>query len=127
MWNVLRWPLGLVTLTAAMALVFMLSPNREQPGFSWLAYGAAISVVLWGLVTVALGAFFGMASSFGRTYGPLAGIVALLVWALLSSIAVLYGGAVAAQLEAVRSSRPGPRDPKKVAEELAERHLAKIP
>jgi hypothetical protein len=27
---------------------------------------------------------------------------------------VLFGGAVAAQLEAVRSSQPGPRDPEKV-------------
>ena len=41
--------------------------------------------------------------SFGDTYGPLAGLVALLLWALLSSIAVFYGGAVAAQLEAVRA------------------------
>jgi hypothetical protein len=32
--------------------------------------------------------------SFGSVYGPLAGIFALLLWALLSSIALFYGTAV---------------------------------
>lgn len=126
-WNVLRWPLGVATLTASMALVFMLSPNRRQPAWSWLAFGAAVSVTLWGIVTVALGFFFDISSSFGRTYGPLAGIVALMIWSLLSSMSILYGGAVAAQLEAVRSARPGPRDPKKLADELAEHDLEPVP
>ena len=56
-----------------------------------------------------------MSSSFGETYGPLAGIVALLLWALLSSVVVLYGAAVAAQLEAVRAGAPAPKDMEKVA------------
>jgi YihY family inner membrane protein len=123
-WDVLRWPLGLVTLAGSMALVFRLSPNRRQPAWSWLAFGSAISVILWGLVTVGLGYFFSLSTSFGRTYGPLAGILALMIWSLLSSIAILYGGAITAQLEAVRSSRPEPRDPERSAEELTERHLA---
>jgi YihY family inner membrane protein len=112
-WMVLRWPLGLGAAAAAMALLFKVCPRRRQPAWSWLAFGAAVSVTLWALVTVALGAFFSFSSSFGKTYGPLAGIVALLLWALLSAIAILYGGAVAAQLEAVRSNRPGPKDPRK--------------
>lgn len=113
-WAVLRWPLGFVLLAAAMALLFKVCPRRHQPGWSWLAFGAAVSVILWGIVTACLGAFFSLSSSFGKTYGPLAGIVALLLWSLLSATAILYGGAVAAQLEAVRSERPGPRDPAKV-------------
>ena len=38
---------------------------------------------------------------------PLAGIMALLIWALLSSIALFYGAALCAQLEACRAGRPG--------------------
>jgi hypothetical protein len=33
------------------------------------------------------------------------------VWALLSSISLLYGASVAAQLEAVRSGHPAVQDP----------------
>jgi uncharacterized BrkB/YihY/UPF0761 family membrane protein len=65
-------------------------------------------------VTVLLGLFFRLSSSFGDTYGPLAGIVALLLWALLSSVAVLFGAAVAAQLEAVRAGASAPQDQGKV-------------
>jgi uncharacterized BrkB/YihY/UPF0761 family membrane protein len=66
-------------------------------------------------VTVALGAFFHSSSDFGDTYGPLAGIVALLLWSFLSSVALLFGAAVAAQLEAVRAGAPAPQDRSKVA------------
>jgi uncharacterized BrkB/YihY/UPF0761 family membrane protein len=64
---------------------------------------------------VALGAFFTVSTSFGKTYGPLAGMVALLLWSLFSSIAVLFGAAVAAQLEAVRAGASKPQDTAKVA------------
>ena len=34
--------------------------------------------------------------------------MALLIWALLSAIALFYGGALCAQLEACRAGRPEP-------------------
>ncbi len=71
-------------------------------------FGAAVCVAGWALVTIVLGAALGLSSSFGETYGPLAGIVALQLWTLLSAIAIFFGAAVAAQLEAVRAGRPEP-------------------
>lgn len=119
-WNWLRWPLALLLMTAAVAMLFRWSPRRRQPAWSWLAFGATVSVGLWALATIMLSLFFRTSTSFGQTYGPLAGIVALLLWALLSSIALLYGGALGAQLEAVRAGAPAPKDAEKVAEaELA--------
>jgi len=100
---------ALVLLAAAVAAIFRWAPNRHQPQWSWLAFGATISVLLWTTVTGLLAWFFSISTTFGETYGPLAGIVALLLWALLSSIAVLFGGAVAAQLEAVRAGDPAPQ------------------
>src|SRR5262245_54812437 len=108
-WRVVRWPLGLVLVVAATGLLFRWSPRRRQPAWSWLAWGSGIGVLLWSLVTLGLGWFVQTSSSFGDAYGPLAGLVALLLWALGSSIAVLYGAAVTAQLEAVRAGRPEPR------------------
>ena len=59
-------------------------------------------------MTLVLGAFFSLSTSFGETYGALAGMVALLLWTLLSAIAIFYGAAVAAQLEAVRAGAESP-------------------
>ena len=115
-WSVVRWPLALAVLGAAIALLFNWSPRRHQPGWSWLAFGAIVSVALLAVVTVALDGMFRLSSTFGTTYGPLAGIVALMIWALLASIALLFGAAIGAQLEAVRGGRPDPQSTRKVAE-----------
>ena len=109
LWAWLRWPIAILAMSAAMALLFRWCPNRRQPGWSWLLFGGTISMGLWFAVTLAMGVVFHLSHSFGETYGPLAGIVALQIWCLLSSIGVLYGGAVAAQLEAVRAGVPEPR------------------
>jgi YihY family inner membrane protein len=113
-WNVARWPLALGLFIAAIALLFKWSPRRHQPGWSWLAFGAIVSVALLTIVTAALDVFFQHSSTFGKTYGPLAGIVALLLWALLASISLLFGAAIGAQLEAVRGGRPAPQNTEKV-------------
>ena len=115
-WNVLRWPLALAVLIAAIALLFNWSPRRHQPGWSWLAFGAIVSVILLAIVTIALDGMFRLSSTFGTTYGPLAGIVALLLWAVLASVALLFGAAIGAQLEAVRGGRPDPQSTRKVTE-----------
>jgi YihY family inner membrane protein len=115
-WSIVRWPLAALLVTGAMALVFRWSPRRQQPRWSWLTFGAGIGVMLWLAATGLLALFFQWSSTFGETYGPLAGLVALLIWALLSTIALLYGAAVNAQLEAVRAHASAPQDQEKVAE-----------
>ena len=82
-WNVVRWPLAFGLLVGATACIFRWSPRRHQPSWSWLAMGALLSVVLVLIVTIALGAIFQLSSTFGQTYGPLAGFVALLLWTYL--------------------------------------------
>lgn len=115
-WSVVRWPLALAVLGAAIALLFNWSPRRHQPRWSWLAFGAIVSVSLLAIVTIALDGMFRLSSTFGTTYGPLAGIVALLIWAVLASAVLLFGAAIGAQLEAVRGGRPDPQSMRKVAE-----------
>jgi YihY family inner membrane protein len=109
-WPYVRWPLGLVVATLALAALLQWSPRRRQPAWSWLVFAAMVCVAGWVLVTLALGAALSLTSSFGQTYGSLAGLVALQLWTLFSAIAIFYGAAVAAQLEAVRAGAPRPRE-----------------
>jgi len=107
-WNVLRWPIGLSLLVVTIAVLLDHAPRRRQPALSWLGLGASIAVVLSALATVGLALYVSLSGSFGSVYGPLAGIVALLLWALLSSIALFLGTAVCAQLEALRAGTADP-------------------
>ena len=126
-WNVVRWPLAFALLIGATACIFRWSPRRHQPEWSWLALGALLSVILVVVVRISLTGFFVVSSTFGDTYGPLAGFVAMLLWTLLSSIAFLYGVAMAAQLEAVRAGVPSPRRATDAAGHKSERVHADAP
>ena len=108
-WPFARWPLGLAVATLALSALLQWAPRRRQPAWTWLMYGAVVCVAGWVLVTLVLAAILSLSSSFGDTYGPLAGLVALQLWTLLSAIAIFFGAAVAAQLEAVRAGSPKPR------------------
>jgi YihY family inner membrane protein len=109
LWTLLRWPLSIALAVVAFAVLFREAPRRRQPSWSWLAVGSGVSVLLWFVFTGLL-AFYLNASSgtFGRTYGPLTGMIAVLVWAFLTALAVFLGLAFAAQLEAVRAGVPEP-------------------
>jgi YihY family inner membrane protein len=110
-WTVLRWPLGIVLAVVSYTVVFRRAPRRHQPGFSWLGVGAAVSLALWLLFTLLLALYVSASGSFGSTYGPLTGFMALLVWAYLTSLALLFGIAVAAQLEALHAGVREPASP----------------
>ena len=109
-WMVVRWPLGIALVAAGLAVLFNWAPRRRQPGWPWLAFGAWVSVAGWTLVTAALALVFNVSKTFGQTYGSLAGLVALQLWTFFSALAILYGVAVAAQLEAVRAGVPEAQD-----------------
>jgi len=115
LWRLGRWPLGVILAWASFTVVLERSPRRRQPAYSWLAFGSAVSLALWLLVTGLLALYVAWAASFGTTYGPLTGVFALLLWANLSSVALFLGIAFAAQLEAVRAGVPTPilADPEK--------------
>jgi YihY family inner membrane protein len=106
----LRWPLALLLAAVGLGALFGYAPRRRQPTWSWLAFGAAVAVALWTVAALLLAGAFRLATTFGDTYGPLAGIVALQLWTYVSAIAILYGGAVMAQLEAVRAGVKEPRE-----------------
>ncbi|MBA2699592.1 MAG: YihY/virulence factor BrkB family protein [Nocardioidaceae bacterium] len=110
-WQVLRWPTGLTLTTFAIAVLLDHSPRRRQPGLSWLALGAGVGVLFTMLASASLAAYIHLSGSFGSVYGPLAGVMALLLWCYLSSIALFYGTALAAQLEAFRAGVAEPIEP----------------
>ena len=103
LWQALRFPVGIVLAFGAFAIIVEKAPRRRQPGWSWVGIGAGVSLVLWILFTYGLSLYVAHSGSFGSTYGPLTGVMALLLWAYLTSIALFLGIAFCAQLEAVRA------------------------
>ncbi|MFE0153121.1 YihY/virulence factor BrkB family protein [Nonomuraea sp. NPDC059007] len=109
--DVVRWPVGFLLALVSTSVLFRAAPRRRQPGHTWLAFGALVTLVLWTSFTLALALYTDRSGTFGSTYGPLTTVMALLLWAFLSSIALFLGLAFAAQLEAARAGEPGPALP----------------
>ena len=95
----LTYPMGAVLLLVSITALLRFSPRRRQPGWSWLALGALTAFLLWVAFTGVLSLYVALSGSFDAVYGPLTGIIALLLWAQLTAIAVLFGLAVTAELE----------------------------
>jgi uncharacterized BrkB/YihY/UPF0761 family membrane protein len=68
-WAVGRWVVGAILVAAAVALLFRLAANRDQPETSWLAFGSVLSVALWFAFTGLLALYVSVAKEFGETYG----------------------------------------------------------
>ena len=68
--------------------------------------GGVLTVVIWLAVSGLLALYVVVARGLDDTYGPLTAIIALLLWANVTGIALLAGVSVAAQIEAVRAGRP---------------------
>jgi YihY family inner membrane protein len=87
-WNVARWPLGLLLVGAGLLLLMRYAPSQRLGSRRHLMAGAAVAVVLWAIFTGLLGFYFSVSSSASQTYGPLLSVVALALWALLTSLAI---------------------------------------
>ncbi len=107
-WALLRWPAGVLLTLISASVIFRRAPRRTQPGYTWLAFGAAVYLVLWTALTWALSLYLRLSGSFDAVYGPLSAFVSLLMWAYLTAIALFLGLAFAAQLEAVRGGLTEP-------------------
>lgn len=99
-WNVLRWPLSIAMLVILMWLVYYLLPDRSMKGSARpTLVGAAVGTGLWLLATVGFRLYVSHFGRYGEAYGVVGGIIVLLLWLYLTSLAILLGGEIAATLE----------------------------
>lgn len=111
--SLLGVPAGVVLILGSVTVVLRRAPRRAQPSWSWLAIAAGLILTLWVTSTALLAGYLLLSSNFDAVYGPLTGVMALLLWAQAASAGTFYGFAFAAQLEAFRAGIPAaePQEP----------------
>jgi membrane protein len=87
---VLRLPVVIALVFGAVAVLYRLGPAMRLP-FRWILPGAALFAVGWLLATFLFGLYVTEFSSYGSTYGALAGVAILLIWFYLSAFILLFG------------------------------------
>jgi len=101
---IIRWPLLVIALSLVLAVIYRYAPNRTEPRWSWVSWGAGAAVIIWLIGTVL---FFFYAQHFGnfnKSYGIFASIIILMTWFNLSSLIILVGAQVNKKLEDVSNT-----------------------
>ena len=107
LWTVLRWVGGLVALTGLFATIYYLAPNRDTPRWVWVSPGGILAAVIWLAASLGFSFYVSQFGTYDETYGPLAGVVVLLLWLYLTALAVVLGGELNAELERQSAARKG--------------------
>ena len=123
-WLVLQWPVVFALVALAIALIYYFAPDAQQD-FVWITPGSAFATVLWVVISLAFKFYVARFGSYNATYGTIGGIIVLLTWFYVSSLAVLIGAELNAEIEHASpyGKDPGEKVPgeKKVIGAAAER------
>ena len=96
-WPPIRLALMFATFVTSVMLLYYLGPNRKVTFRSALP-GAAFAVCIWFLGSLGLGFYIGHFSNYNATYGSLGAIIILMLWFYLTSVSILVGAELNAEL-----------------------------
>ena len=111
--TILRWVLIALLVSAALAVLYRVAPDRDAPKMRWVSVGAAVATVLWLLASLGFSLYVANFSSYAKTYGAIAGIVVMLMWLWITAYAILLGAEINAESEqqTVKDTTKGPDAP----------------
>ncbi|GGI91699.1 YihY/virulence factor BrkB family protein [Halopseudomonas pertucinogena] len=95
-WAWIRWPLAILLLMLAVALIYYATPDVEQD-FRFITPGSAVAVVVWLAASLGFGIYVQNFADYNATYGSIGAIIVLLLYFYISAAVLLLG----AQLNAV--------------------------
>ena len=98
-WKVLQWPLVLIFVLVAFALIYYFGPDSHQQDWKWITPGALVGVALWLLISFAFKAYLSYFNSYSATYGTLGAVIILMLWFYFTGTAILVGGEVNSEIE----------------------------
>ena len=96
--DVLRWVLSSIVLFTVFAFIYYVGPNirliiRE------IYIGAIFATIGWQLTSFLFSFYLNNFANYTATYGAIGTVIALMVWFYISSIIILLGGEINAELK----------------------------
>jgi membrane protein len=106
-WNIAKWPVILLLVVLAIAILYYTTPNVKQPRFRWMSLGSFIALMIFLLASVAFGFYVANFSSYNKTYGAIGGVIISLLWLWILNMSLLFGAEFDAEMERGRQLQAG--------------------
>nr|WP_026537338.1 YihY/virulence factor BrkB family protein [Arthrobacter sp. 9MFCol3.1] len=106
-WNILKWPVILLLVILAIAILYYATPNVKQPKFRWMSLGSAIALVIFLLASLAFAFYAANFNSYEKTYGAIGGVIISLLWLWILNMSLLFGAEFDAEMERGRQLQAG--------------------
>ena len=103
-WKLLQWPLIILLMLFAIAVIYYACPNIEQH-WRWITPGSVFAVVSWVVVSLGFKLYVTNFWNYNVAYGSIGGVIVLLLWLYLSGLVILIGGELNAQIEGAPGKR----------------------
>ncbi|MGO8986756.1 MAG: YihY/virulence factor BrkB family protein [Terriglobales bacterium] len=101
-WPYIRWLVAVGFIFLSVALLYFIAPNVKHRLVDQVP-GVTVAVILWLASSFVLGWYLRISfSAFAAIYGTLGAVIALMLWFYLSSLAILIGAEVNAQIRLMR-------------------------
>src|SRR3569833_1296579 len=97
--DALQWMVVWAYTVLGLSVIYRYGPAREPARWHWLSWGSGIAAALWLAASAIFALYVGDFANYGKTYGALGGVIALLMWFYLSSIFVVLGAEINAEME----------------------------
>lgn len=109
LWTWLRWPLAVVLITLAVAVVYYVAPNVRQP-FVIVTPGSVLAVLGWIVASIGFTFYVSNFGNYTATYGSLGGVIVLLLYFFITAAVLLFGAELNAAIYHAVLGRPVVKD-----------------
>jgi membrane protein len=112
LWTILRWPLIIILLMVAVALMYYVMPDVKQT-FRFITPGSVLAVVVWIVASLGFAYYVKTFADYNAMYGSIGAIIVLLLYFYISAAVLLLGAEMNAVIEhmSAEGKDKGEREP----------------
>jgi len=97
--TLVRWPALLVAVLLGLAMLYRYGPSRDAPRGRWVTPGGASAALLWLVASLLFSWYVAHFGSYNKTYGSLGAAIGFMTWIWISTMIVLAGAQLNAEME----------------------------
>ncbi|TWH01113.1 membrane protein [Mesorhizobium sp. J18] len=97
--RLLRWPLMLLVIALAIAIIYRYGPSRERPKWRWITWGCVIATVIWLAASAGFSFYLQNFADYNATYGSLGAVIGFMMWTWISVMILLVCAKLNAEME----------------------------